>query len=231
MEELIALYQEERFKIEQFMKRMVNFFQDNPSLHKDNLPIVHSVKYRMKSVEHLRDKLERKISIGRNIVAGNFFDEITDLAGIRVLHLYPEQIHFIHKAIMNEVENGDLVFYEKPKAYTWDIDLKLYYEKLGMDTSVKPSYYTSVHYVVMPKKESKIKCEIQVRTLYEEVWGEIDHSLNYPYTCESLACKEQLKVLAQLTAAGTRLANSIIKTKEEYNGFQNSRTVEIEEKE
>ena len=219
MEELIALYREERFKIEQFMKRMVNFFQDNPSLHEENLPVVHSVKYRMKSEGHLFDKLQRKALNGRKIVSENFFDEITDLAGIRVLHLYSEQVKIIHDAIMNEVKNGDLVLYEKPKAYTWDIDLKMYYEKLGMDTLIKPSYYTSVHYVVMPKKESKIKCEIQVRTLYEEVWGEIDHSLNYPYTCESLACKEQLKVLAQLTAAGTRLANSIVKTKEEYDTF------------
>lgn len=219
MEELITLYREERFKIEQFMKRMVNFFQDNPSLHEENLPVVHSVKYRMKSEGHLKDKLERKASNGRTITPENFFDEITDLAGIRVLHLYSEQICFVHEAIMNEVKNGDLVLYENPKAYTWDIDLKCYYEQLGMDTLIKPSYYTSVHYVVMPKKGSKIKCEIQVRTLYEEVWGEIDHSLNYPYTCESLACKEQLKVLAQLTAAGTRLANSIVKTKEEFDSF------------
>ena len=41
--------------------------------------------------------------------------------------------------------------------------------------------------------------------------------MNYPYECESLACKEQLKVLAQLTAAGTRLANSIVKSKGEYD--------------
>lgn len=217
MEEILALYQEEKFKIEQFMKRMVNFFQDNPALHKDNLPIVHSVKYRMKDEEHLKDKLERKSSSGKTITRENFFDKITDLAGIRVLHLYSEQISFIHNSIMNEVEQGDLALYERPKAYTWDIDLKRFYEKLGMETLVKPSYYTSVHYVVMPKAGSNIKCEIQVRTLYEEVWGEIDHSLNYPYTCESLACKEQLKVLAQFTAAGTRLANSIVKSKREYD--------------
>lgn len=220
MEEFLVLYQKERFKIEQFMKRMVNFFQDNPVLHKDDLPIVHSVKYRMKNEGHLIDKLERKKLAGKNITTGNFFDEITDLAGIRVLHLYSEQISFIHNAIMAEVENGDLVLYEQPKAYTWDIDLQRYYEELGMETLVKPSYYTSVHYIVMPKKESKIKCEIQVRTLYEEVWGEIDHSLNYPYTCGSIACKEQLKVLAQLTAAGTRLANSIVKSKQEYDKFE-----------
>lgn len=217
MEEILALYKEEKFKIEQFMKRMVNFFQDNPTLHQDNLPIVHSVKYRMKNEEHLKDKLERKKASGKIITQENFFDEITDLAGIRILHLYSEQIRLIHSSIMDEVERGDLVLYERPRAYTWDIDLKRFYEELGMETSIKPSYYTSVHYVVMPKAESNIKCEIQVRTLYEEVWGEIDHSLNYPYMCESMACKEQLKVLAQFTAAGTRLANSIIKSKAEYD--------------
>ena len=143
------------------------------------------------------------------------------MAGIRVLHLYPEQLQYIHEAIKKEIINGDLVFYENPKAYTWDIDLKTFYKQLDIVTSIKPSYYTSVHYVVMPKVGSKIKCEIQVRTLYEEVWGEIDHSLNYPYKCDSLSCKEQLKVLAQLTAAGTRLANSIVKSKTEFDSLSN----------
>jgi len=217
VDEIITIYKEEKFKIEQFLKRLVNFFQDNPDLHKEPLPVVHSVKYRMKNEQHLADKVERKKALGVELTKDNLFEEITDLAGIRVLHLYSEQLKDIHNAIMQEVNNGDLVLYETPKAYTWDIDLKSFYEGLGIRTIVKPSYYTSVHYVVMPKKGSEIKCEIQVRTLYEEVWGEIDHSMNYPYECESLACKEQLKVLAQLTAAGTRLANSIVKSKGEYD--------------
>lgn len=221
MEEFITLYREEKFKIEQFMKRMVKFFQDNPSLHSGSLPVVHSVKYRLKSEDHLLDKLQRKSLDSNEITLDNFFDKITDLAGIRILHLYPEQLQNIHQAIKKEIINGDLVFYENPKAYTWDIDLKSFYEQLDIVTSIKPSYYTSVHYIVMPKVGSKIKCEIQVRTLYEEVWGEIDHSLNYPYKCDSLACKEQLKVLAQLTAAGTRLANSIVKSKTEFDSLSN----------
>ena len=31
--------------------------------------------------------------------------------------------------------------------------------------------YTSVHYVVSSKSRTKVTCEIQVRTLMEEVWG------------------------------------------------------------
>jgi Region found in RelA / SpoT proteins len=54
-----------------------------------------------------------------------------------------------------------------------------------------------------------VGCEIQVRTLFEEVWGEIDHALNYPQPTTSLPCKEQLRVLAKLASTGTRLADAI----------------------
>ncbi|WP_315782452.1 hypothetical protein [Bradyrhizobium sp. SZCCHNPS1003] len=30
------------------------------------------------------------------------------------------------------------------------------------------------------RPDSPLSCEIQVRTLFEEIWGEIDHQLNYP---------------------------------------------------
>ena len=57
-----------------------------------------------------------------------------------------------------------------------------------------------------------ICCEIQVRTLFEEIWGEIDHSINYPHPTDSVACKEQLRVLSKLVGTGTRLADSIFRT-------------------
>ena len=85
----------------------------------------------MKSEGRLKDKLQRKESNGIVIMPENIFDEITDLTGIRVLNFYLEQIYIVHEAIMNEVKNSDLILYEKPKAYTWDIDLKFYYERLG----------------------------------------------------------------------------------------------------
>ena len=46
----------------------------------------------------------------------------------------------------------------------------------------------------------------------EEVWGEVDHSMNYPHEVESLACREQLKVLARVTSSATRLVDSIFVT-------------------
>ena len=67
--------------------------------------------------------------------------------------------------------------------------------------------YTSVHYVIRPNKS--YTAEIQVRTLAEELWGEVDHKINYPVRSEIFACSEQLKVLARTTSACTRLVDSI----------------------
>ncbi len=61
-----------------------------------------------------------------------------------------------------------------------------------------------------------IACEIQVRTLFEEVWGEIDHVLNYPEPTNSIACTEQLRVLAKMVGAGTRLAEAIFRSHGEF---------------
>jgi len=55
---------------------------------------------------------------------------------------------------------------------------------------------------------------VQVRTLFEEIWGEVDHALNYPTPTETISCREQLKVLAKLVGAGSRLVDSIFKAAE-----------------
>jgi ppGpp synthetase/RelA/SpoT-type nucleotidyltranferase len=48
----------------------------------------------------------------------------------------------------------------------------------GLDNNYqqKESYYTSIRYLVKPRHD-----EIQVRTLFEEIWGGIDHTIYYPH--------------------------------------------------
>jgi len=82
---------------------------------------------------------------------------------------------------------------------------------------VKESFYTSIHYVVKPRKDSEVSCEIQVRTLFEEIWGEIDHAINYPHPTDSLSCREQIRVLARLVGAGSALADSIFRIHAQEN--------------
>jgi len=215
-DDIIDYYKSEevKFMLQGFLHQVESFFKDNPKLKN----IIHSIKYRSKDPEHLRDKLIRKREDGYVITKENLFSEITDLNGIRLLHLYPQQFSFIHDELMKNISDiQDWKLVENPKAYSWDPENKNFYEKMGILPEIKPSLYTSVHYVVTPNNDRRIvTCEIQVRTLFEEIWGEIDHTINYPHQTDSIACKEQIRVLAKLVSTGTRLADSIFRTFDEH---------------
>ena len=205
-----------KFTLEQFLAQVKAFFELNPELNSQPLPIVHSIKSRIKNPDHLLDKLNRKKEKGVMVTPESLFNEITDLIGVRILHLYQEQFNIIHCEIIKKIRSGDWVLGEDPKAYTWDPEAQHYFDSLGITTEIKDSYYTSVHYLVKPNHTSGICCEIQVRTLFEEVWGEIDHSINYPHKTNSIACIEQLKVLSRLVSTGTRLTDSIFRSYKEH---------------
>lgn len=207
---LAYLNPEKQYELKAFLQTVLFFFENNPALK----GIVHSVKSRMKDPEHLKDKIQRKLKSEKIIDENNLFTVVNDLIGVRVLYLYQDQFQLIHNELLKKVdETKDWMFVEAPKAYTWDPETREYFEKLNIHTEVRDTYYTSVHYVIKPNNElSNITCEIQVRTLFEEIWGEIDHTINYPHQTEIIACKEQLRVLAKLVSTGTRLADSIFRT-------------------
>lgn len=192
-----------------FRDNVARFFETHPLLRAGPLPLVHSVKSRLKDYDHLRDKIRRKVADGREITPDNVFEQITDSAGVRVLHLYQQQLSAIHDAIQKHVTAKEWVLTEPPTAYSWDPEASSYFEALGLQVEIKDSYYTSVHYLIRPRDDAPVCCEIQVRTLFEEVWGEIDHAINYPYPTHSLPLREQLRVLSKLVATGSRLADSI----------------------
>lgn len=118
---------------------------------------------------------------------------------------------------MKQLERRNWVLKEDPIANTWDPEMKDFYESLGLQTKVRDTQYTSIHYVIRTNNNyNTFCCEIQVRTLFEEIWGEIDHAINYPHPTNSIACKEQLKVLAKLANTGSRLADSIFRSYKDY---------------
>lgn len=209
--DVVQAVRQKQLALEMFIEAVRLFFLKHPKLTSGSCPDVHSVKSRLKDLSHLHDKIKRKIEAGRNIDPTNVFQQITDLAGVRVLHLHQEQFGAIHSAISEHVAAGEWVFHEPPKAYTWDPESKEYFESFGLTVEVKESFYTSIHYVVRPRPDAPAACEIQVRTLFEEIWGEIDHALNYPYPTKSIASKEQLRVLARLVSTGSRLGTSIFR--------------------
>lgn len=194
--------------------KFISYINRDPELKK----LVHSYKSRFKDLDHLKSKIERKnhedsiLPEGEQkgpITKANIKCRITDICGIRILHLYIGQFEAIHRNLMKYVESGELALFESPKAYTWDPEYSKIFSDLGVFPELKESFYTSVHYVFKPRNDSDITCEVQVRTLFEEVWGEIDHTFNYPEPSKSKVVQEQLKVLARVVGAGTRLSDSI----------------------
>jgi ppGpp synthetase/RelA/SpoT-type nucleotidyltranferase len=182
--------------------------------------LIHSTKSRIKDPDHLKDKLIRKAkeAISKTnpfiYTKKNLFSKINDLAGYRILHLHTTQFAKIDAELKNIFQEQQWKIIEGPNARTWDDESRSYFKSIGVETSDNPNMYTSVHYVISPNTSSAITCEIQVRTLMEEVWGEVDHTINYPDKSESLSCREQIKTLARVTSSCSRLVDSIFATDE-----------------
>lgn len=208
IEAALEAFETRRDEVELFRRQVADFFLTSRLLHDEPLPAVHSVKSRVKSIDHLRGKIKRKWRDGP-IDGTNFFSRINDAAGVRVLHLHSRQFEVIHRATMAHIEQGYWFLAAPPVAYSWDPEATAFFQGLGLRAGTRDTYYTSIHYVVKPQEKVDLTCEIQVRTLFEEVWGEIDHALNYPTPTTSVPCKEQLRVLAKLASTGTRLADAI----------------------
>lgn len=215
--EAVEHYIEKMQDHDKLAKRVENDFAENQEFIK----LIHSSKFRPKDPERLRRKLERLAGEAAdkkkkfNITKKNVFQRIYDLAGVRFIHLHTQQMEIIHPKILDILKFHRYKLVLKPVAYIWDIESKRVFTDIGLRTVFRPSLYASVHYVVKPMW-GNIRCEIQVRTLMEEVWGEVSHTINYPDETESIECKEQLRVLARIASGGTRLVDSIFVSYEEY---------------
>lgn len=214
---LVEAYNAERDKVELFRNQLVAALQSSSSLQAH----VHSMKTRLKDPDHLSEKLERKMKVYAeeglefDVTPENLFVKINDLAGVRILHLYTRQVRQIDLALRSIFQEENYELLEGPFARTWDDESREFFRSCGIATQDSPMLYTSVHYVVSSASRTTRTCEIQVRTLMEEVWGEVDHTLNYPVPTDLLALREQLKVLARVTSSATRLVDSIFLTQQD----------------
>lgn len=140
---------------------------------------VHSVKFRVKDPLHLIEKIIRKKikDSSKAINLDNYDNQINDLIGLRALHLFKDDWESIHDSI-----NKKWDLYEPVKAYIRKGDNENRLKTKNCDIEVHEYGYRSVHYVVKIKPFKKdLTAEIQVRTIFEEGWSEIDHIIRYPY--------------------------------------------------
>jgi putative GTP pyrophosphokinase len=179
--------------------------------------LIHSARWRAKDRSHLFDKLARRMVKCRegklpfDVTADNLFEKINDLVGVRILHLHTGEFPKINSVLLDLLGEEDYQVIEGPEARVWDHEYQGVFEGFGVSTQTNPRMYTSVHYVISAGGRAKRTAEIQVRTLAEELWGEVDHQINYPHPSEEIALTEQIRVLARVVSSCTRLVDSIFK--------------------
>ena len=169
---------------------------------------VHSITFRLKDSEHLLEKVVRKKRKDRNrvITVDTYRNEITDLVGIRALHLFKEDWASVHEYIMN---TWKLV--EPPLAYVRAGDPEAivdYYRQNDCEVQEHPFGYRSVHYIIEScPNRTCYQVEIQVRTVFEEAWGEIDHVVRYPYDTENELLVRLSSIINRLSANADELGS------------------------
>ncbi|OGV07268.1 MAG: hypothetical protein A2299_04370, partial [Stygiobacter sp. RIFOXYB2_FULL_37_11] len=182
---------------------------------------IHSVRYRLKSPDSLIAKIIRK-KIGdkrRRITLDNYKSEITDLIGIRVLHLFKEDWLDIHHFIKSTWS-----LRERPIAYVREGDKNEKYEKTDCDVRKHPYGYRSVHYLL--KSSPTIKenfSEIQVRTIFEEGWSEIDHTVRYPRNLSDPILVQFSQILNRLAGSADEMGSYVIFLTNQLEKFSTER--------
>lgn len=126
----------------------------------------NAITHRLKSRESLSNKIDVKNDKYEAL------SNITDIAGVRVISYYADDVDKIAEIVENEFAVDEKNSIDKRKALEPD--------RFG---------YCSVHYVVEMKKErlrlqeykayKSLKCEIQIRSVLQHAWAEIEHDLGY----------------------------------------------------
>lgn len=176
-------------------------------------PGVHSVRWRVKDTEHLLAKIVRKRSEKNvkyaDISPKNYFELVTDLVGVRALHLFKDDCFSIDGAI-KQVWSPE----ENPVAYIREGDSEALRQKFldaGFDIQNHKAGYRSVHYVIksIPLKRP-IFAEIQVRTIFEEGWSEIDHRVRYPNFSENLLVQYFLEIFNRMAGSADDMGGFVL---------------------
>ena len=173
--ELVSHYEEHRASFESVLNSLNDQITKSPNL----TPYIHSLKWRTKSIPSLKYKIFRQMDEAKaahksfNLSKQNLFVKINDLAGFRILHLNTDQLPNLAAGLKELFEEQVYPLVEKPTARAWDDESRALLTKMGfkiVNKPSRPSFYTSVHYVIRVRKKTAITCEIQVRTLMEELW-------------------------------------------------------------
>lgn len=176
---------------------------------------IHSVRYRIKDANGLIEKIIRKKleNPNREINLENYRSEITDLIGIRALHIFKTDIYGIHHFV---TEMFQIKEDETPTHYYREGDEEEFVslcKNIGCKQEKHKKGYRSVHYIVSTCLTKEIYfAEIQVRTIFEEGWSEVDHKIRYSFkNYSSTPFDDNLKNLNRVAGTADEIGSSIKK--------------------
>ncbi len=154
------------------------------SLEHDRNPI-SSIKPRIKSFESITEKVERK---GLPFDVDSVEKYINDVAGIRVICTFPEDVYLLADALLKQ----DDIMLIRRKDYI---------------AEPKENGYRSLHLIVavpiyLAHEKRLMKVEIQLRTLAMDFWASLEHQLRYKKDFEfTQEMADELKLCADRSAA------------------------------
>ena len=148
------------------MKTKLTILNEEFQLLHDHNPIEH-IKYRLKSPESIKEKLERK---GIEPTIENAEKHIHDIAGIRVTCSFLTDIYKIYSMIQSQ---NDITIL-KVKDYI---------------KNPKENGYKSLHLLVeipifLTDRSEKVTVEIQIRTIAMDFWASLEHKIYYKFQKE-----------------------------------------------
>ncbi|MEE1046668.1 MAG: GTP pyrophosphokinase family protein [Clostridia bacterium] len=131
------------------------------SLEYDRNPI-ETIKTRLKSVESIGDKMT---SLGLPLTVESIEQNLHDIAGVRVICGFPNDIYTLADAFLNQ---DDITLIEK-KDYI---------------ANPKPNGYRSLHLIVeipifLHDEKKMMKVEVQFRTISMDWWASLEHKIRY----------------------------------------------------
>ena len=196
---------------------------------------INSVRWRVKDPIHLLTKIVRKrkeaIKEKNNeskylsISVENYKEVITDLIGLRAIYLFKHHWKIVDEYVCKNFrisKSEKIIIYHAPED-----DLSYYYQdgyvkeingiELTYTRSEKTSKYRSTHYIIDANFPHNFKLELQIRSILDEAWGEIDHFLRYPDHQEDAQLKRQMTVLNGAINGCEELVTTYFKEFQERN--------------
>ena len=129
---------------------------------------IESIKTRMKSPASIYEKMERR---GYPLTIESMERNLNDIAGVRVICSFPEDIYSVARLI---TEQDDIIV----------LQIKDYI------ANPKPNGYRSLHLIVaipifLANEKKNMKVEIQFRTIAMDFWASLEHKVKYKKDVEN----------------------------------------------